>query len=82
MSMVALVMLIACANVVMLLLARNAGRASEFCLRRALGANKRALFLQMLGEKHGAGGGRLRRSDGCLRGPRTQALAAWSGVDI
>jgi len=50
MSMVALVLLIACANVVMLLLARNAGRASEFCLRRALGANKRALFLQMLGE--------------------------------
>src|SRR2546427_10910162 len=50
MSMVALVLLIACANVVMLLLARNAGRLPEFCLRRALGANKRALFLQMLRE--------------------------------
>src|SRR5882757_1463628 len=50
MSMVVLVLLIACANVVMLLLARNANRLPEFCLRRALGANKRVLFLQMLRE--------------------------------
>jgi ABC-type lipoprotein release transport system permease subunit len=50
MSMVVLVLLIACANVVMLLLARNATRLPEFCLRQALGANKRALFLQMLRE--------------------------------
>src|SRR6267154_2619913 len=81
MSMVALVLLIACANVVMLLLARNAGRAPEFCLRRALGASKRALFLQMLGESMvlvaaGAALGWL------FAGAATQALAAWSGVDI
>jgi hypothetical protein len=50
MSMVALVLLIACANVVMLLLARNTSRLPEFCLRQALGANRRALFVQMLRE--------------------------------
>ncbi len=81
MSMVALVLLIACANVVMLLLARNAGRAPEFCLRRALGANKGALLLQMLRESvvlvaAGAGLGWL------FAGAATQALAAWSGIDI
>ena len=81
MSMVALVLLIACANVVMLLLARNAGRLPEFCLRRALGANKRALFLQMLRESMllvmaGAALGWL------FAGAATQALAVWSGVDI
>ena len=81
MSMVALVLLIACANVVMLLLARNAGRLPEFCLRQALGANKRALFLQMLRESvllvaAGATLGWL------FAGVATQALAAWSGIDI
>ena len=81
MSMVALVLLIACANVVMLLLARNAGRLPEFCLRRALGASKRALFLQMLRESMllvmaGAALGWL------FAGAATQALAVWSGVDI
>ena len=81
MSMVALVLLIACANVVMLLLARNAGRLPEFCLRRALGASKRALFLQMLRESMllvmaGAALGWL------FAGAATQALAVWSGVEI
>jgi predicted permease len=81
MSMVALVLLIACANVIMLLLARNAGRLPEFCLRRALGANKRALFLQMLRESvvlvaAGSALGWL------FAQAATQALAAWSGMDI
>lgn len=81
MSMVALVLLIACANVVMLMLARNAGRLPEFCLRQALGANGRALFLQLFQETavlvaSGAIIGWLFASEA------TQALTAWSGVDI
>jgi len=81
MSMVVLVLLIACANVVMLLLARNATRLPEFCLRQALGANKRALFLQMLRESvllvaAGAALGWI------FAGVATQALTVWSGVDI
>lgn len=81
MGIVALVLFIACANVVMLLLARNAGRLSEFCLRRALGANKSALFLQMLRESvvlvaAGAVLGWL------FAAAATQALAAWSGIEI
>ena len=81
MSMVALVLLIACANVVMLVLARNAGRLPEFCLRQALGANGRALFLQLFRESvvlvaTGAALGWL------FAGAATQALTAWSGVDI
>jgi predicted permease len=81
MSMVALVLLIACSNVVMLMLARNAGRFPEFCLRQALGANGRALFLQLFQETAvlvaaGAILGWL------FAGSATQALTAWSGVDI
>ena len=81
MSMVGLVLLIACANVVMLMLARNAGRLPEFCLRQALGANGRALFLQLFQETAvlvaaGAILGWL------FAGAATQALTAWSGVDI
>jgi predicted permease len=81
MSMVTLVLLIACANVIMLLLARNAGRLPEFCLRRALGANRRALFLQMLRESL------LLVAAASVIGwlfaeAATQALAAWSGINI
>lgn len=81
MGTVALVLLIACANVVMLMLARNASRVPEFCLRQALGANGRALFLHLLQETAllvvaGAMIGWL------FAGGATQALTAWSGVDI
>src|SRR5260221_9003242 len=81
MSIVVLVLLIAWANTVMLLLARNATRLPEFCLRQALGANKRALFLQMLRESvllvaAGAALGWI------FAGAATQALTVWSGVDI
>ena len=81
MYMVALVLLIACANVVMLLLARNAGRLPEFCLRQALGASGRALLLHLLQESvvlvtAGAALGWW------FAGAATEAITAWSGVDI
>jgi predicted permease len=81
MSMVGLVLLIACANVVLLLLARNSARVPELCLRQALGANRRALFVQSLQESvvlvaAGAVLGWI------FAGAATQALTAWSGLDF
>ena len=81
MGMVALVLLIACVNIVMLLTARNSMREREFALRMALGAGRAQLFRQLVTESV------LLVAAGALLGwyfalQATGLLAAWSGLHV
>jgi predicted permease len=80
MVMVALVLLIALSNVVMLLLARSANRQREFSVRLSLGAAARQLFRQLLAESAllVALGGGLAWVFACAG---TRALATWAQID-
>ena len=81
MGMVAVVLLIACVNIVMLLAARNTVREREFALRLALGANRWPLFRQLLAEST------IIVAAGSLLGwlfalQATRLLAVWSQIEV
>jgi len=81
MAMVGLVLLIAVGNVALLLVVRNVARRHEFALRRALGANAKALFAQLISESlmlviASSALGWL------LAAWATEALAGWAKLDV
>jgi predicted permease len=81
MGMVALVLVIACVNLLMLIAARNAARQREFSMRLALGAGRWPLFRQLLAESlilTGVGA-TLGWSFAILA---TRLLAHWSGIEV
>jgi predicted permease len=80
MGLVLLVLLIACTNVALLIMARNESRRREFSLRMAVGAGKVHLFRQLLAESS------LLVLAGAALGwafalSATRALATWSGIE-
>lgn len=80
MAMVGLVLLIALANVVMLLLARNAMRQREFSMRQALGAGRGELLRQLLTESLilVSAGGALAW---CFAQMATRLLGQWAQIE-
>lgn len=80
-AMVGLILVIACGNVGMLLMARNAARRREFSIRLAIGGSQARLFRQLLAESF------VLVTLGALLGwgfalVATRALAAWAEIDI
>ena len=80
MGMVALVLLIALTNVVMLLMARNASRQREFSMKLALGAGRGDLLRQLLTESLllAAAGGVIAWVFAIFA---TRALGAWAQIE-
>jgi predicted permease len=80
MAMVGLVLLIALANVAMLLMARNANRQREFSVRQALGAGRFELFRQLATESAilVAAGGALAWGFAILA---TRLLGDWAQIE-
>jgi predicted permease len=81
MALVTLVLLIACSNVAMLIVARNSSRERDFSLRMALGARRDTLLRQLLVESA------VLVSAGTALGwmfalSAARALAAWSQLEV
>jgi len=80
MGLVLLVLLIACTNVALLLMARNEARQREFSLKIAIGAERAHLFRQLFSESAllvGAGAA----FGWAFAIVATRALADWSGIE-
>ena len=80
MALVGLVLLIACTNVALLILARNAAREREFAIRMATGARAGRLFRQLLTESVMLVGMGAALGWAMALGA-TRALAAWARID-